>query len=193
MSQKSILMIVGDYVEDYEVMVPFQALMMVGHIVHAVCPGKKSGEFVPTSIHDFEGDQTYTEKRGHNFVLNATFDQVKPEDYDALLLPGGRSPEYLRLNPRVIEIVHHFSKSNKPLAAICHAPQILAVADVLKGKKCSAYPATGPDVTIAGGTYVSLPMTDALVDGNLITGPAWPALNSWLAKLVGALGTKIEV
>jgi protease I len=193
MSQKSILMIVGDYVEDYEVMVPFQALMMVGHIVHAVCPGKKSGEFVPTSIHDFEGDQTYTEKRGHNFVLNATFDQVKPEDYDALVLPGGRSPEYLRLNPRVIEIVHHFSKSNKPLAAICHAPQILAVADVLKGKKCSAYPATGPDVTIAGGTYVSLPMTDALVDGNLITGPAWPALNSWLAKLVGALGTKIEV
>lgn len=192
MSQKSILMIVGDYVEDYEVMVPFQALMMVGHIVHAVCPGKKSGEFVPTSIHDFEGDQTYTEKRGHNFVLNATFDQVKPEDYDALLLPGGRSPEYLRLNPRVIEIVHHFSKANKPLAAICHAPQILAVADVLKGKKCSAYPATGPDVTIAGGTYVNLPMTDALVDGNLITGPAWPALNSWLAKLVGALGTRIE-
>lgn len=193
MSRKSILMLVGDYVEDYEVMVPFQALLMVGHSVHAVCPGKKSGEFVPTCIHDFEGDQTYTEKRGNNFALNATFDQIKPEDYDALILPGGRSPEYLRLNPRVIEIVHHFSKANKPLAAICHAPQVLAAADVLKGKKCSAYPATGPDVTLAGGTYVNLPMTDALVDGNLVTGPAWPALNSWLAKLLAVLGTRIEL
>ena len=192
MSKKSILMLVGDYVEDYEVMVPYQALLMVGHSVHVVCPGKKSGEFVPTCIHDFEGDQTYTEKRGHNFELNATFDEVKPEDYDALLIPGGRSPEYLRLNPRVIEIVHHFSKTNKPLAAICHAPQVLAAAGVLKGKKCSAYPATGPDVTVAGGTYVNLAMTEALVDGNLITGPAWPALNAWLAKFIAALGTTVQ-
>jgi len=186
-------MVVGDYVEDYEVMVPFQALLMVGHSVHAVCPGKKSGDVVPTSIHDFEGDQTYTEKRGHNFALNATFDQIKPEDYDALVIPGGRAPEYIRLNPRVIEIVRHFSKANKPIAAICHAAQVLAAAGVLQGKKCSAYPATGPDVTLAGGTYVSLPMTDAIVDGNLVTGPAWPALNSWLAKFLGVLGTKIEV
>ena len=192
MANAKLLMIVGDFVEDYEVMVPFQALQMVGHTVHAVCPGKKAGEFVPTCIHDFEGDQTYTEKRGHNFELNATFDQVKPESYDALLIPGGRSPEYLRLNPRVIEIVHHFSKTNKPLAAICHAPQVLAVAGVLNGKKCSAYPATGPDVTVAGGTYVNLPMNEAMVDGNLITGPAWPALNAWLHKLLVALGTRLE-
>ena len=161
MSKKSILMIVGDYVEDYEVMVPFEALQMVGHTVHAVCPGKKSGEFVPTCIHDFEGDQTYTEKRGHNFVLNATFDHIKHEECDALMLPGGRSPEYIRLIPRVIEIVHHFTKANKPIAAICHAPQVLAAAGVLAGKKCSAYPATGPDVTLAGGTYVNLPMNEA--------------------------------
>ena len=192
MSKKSILMLIGDYVEDYEVMVPFQALMMVGHTVHAVCPNKKSGDFVRTAIHDFEGDQTYTEKVGHNFVLNATFDQIKPEDYDALLIPGGRAVEYIRLNPRVIEIVHHFSKANKPIAAICHAAQVLAAAGVLKGKKCSAYPATGPDVTLAGGTYVSLAMTDAITDGNLITGPAWPALHNWLAQLLAALGTKIE-
>lgn len=192
MSKKSILMLVGDYVEDYEVMVPFQALLMVGHAVHVVCPGKKAGEFVPTCIHDFEGDQTYTEKRGHNFALNATFDQIKPEEYHALMIPGGRSPEYLRLNPRVMEIVHHFSKANKPIAAICHAPQILAAAGVLRGKKCSAYPATGPDVTLGGGTYVSVAMTDAVVDGNLVTGPAWPALNSWLAKFLSVLGTKIE-
>jgi protease I len=193
MSKKSILMLVGDYVEDYEVMVPFQALLMVGHIVHAVCPGKKSGEFVRTAIHDFEGDQTYSEKRGHNFALNATFDQVKPEDYDALVIPGGRAPEYLRLNLRVIEIVHHFSKTNKPIAALCHGAQILATADVIQGKKCSAYPAVGPEVTQAGGTYVNLAMTDAIADGNLVTGPAWPAHPAWLAKFLGVLGTRIEL
>jgi len=193
MSKKSILMIVGDYVEDYEVMVPFQALQMVGHTVHAVCPGKKSGEFVRTAIHDFEGDQTYSEKRGHNFALNATFDQIKAEEYDALVLPGGRAPEYIRLNPRVLEIVRHFSKANKPIAAICHAAQILAAADVVKGKKCSAYPAVGPDVTQAGGTYVNLAMTDAVADGNLVTAPAWPAHPAWLAKFLTVLGTKIEL
>ena len=192
MAKKSILMIVGDYVEDYEVMVPFQALLMVGHTVHAVCPGKKSGEYVRTAIHDFEGDQTYSEKRGHNFTLNATFDQVKPEDYDALVIPGGRAPEYLRLNPRIIEIVHHFSKTNKPIAALCHGAQILATANVIQGKKCSAYPAVGPDVTQAGGTYVNLAMTDAIADGNLVTGPAWPAHPAWLAKFLGVLGTRIE-
>ncbi len=193
MSQKSILIIVGDYVEDYEVMVPFQALLMVGHSVQAVCPGKKSGEFVRTAIHDFEGDQTYSEKRGHNFELNATFEQIKPEEYDALVVPGGRAPEYIRLNPRVLEIVRHFSKANKPIAAICHAAQILAAAGVLDGKKCSAYPAVGPDVTQAGGTYVNLAITEAIADGNLVTAPAWPAHPAWLAKFLTVLGTKIEL
>src|SRR6202165_246309 len=193
MSKKSILMIVGDYVEDYEVMVPFEALQMVGHTVHAVCPGKKSGEFVATCIHDFEGDQTYTEKPGHNFALNATFDHVKPENYDALMIPGGRAPEYIRLNPRVIEIVHHFPKANKPIAAICHAAQILAAAGVLEGRKCSPYPAVGPDVTQAGDTYVNLAMTEAIADGNLVTAPAWPAHPAWLAKFLGVLGTRIEL
>ena len=192
MSKKSILMLIGDYVEDYEVMVPFQALLMVGHTVHAVCPGKKSGDMVPTCIHDFEGDQTYTEKRGHNFVLNATFDEIKHENYDALMIPGGRAPEYIRTIPRVLDIVRYFSKANKPIAAICHAPQVLAAAGVLTGKKCSAYTATGPDVTLAGGTYVELPMTDSLTDGNLVTGPAWPALNSWLGQFLAVLGTKIQ-
>jgi protease I len=182
MSRKSILMLVGDYVEDYEVMVPFQALLMVGHTVHAVCPGKKSGEVVRTAIHDFEGDQTYSEKRGHNFSLNATFEQIKPESYDALVIPGGRAPEYIRLNPRVIEIVHHFSKTNKPIAAICHAAQILAAAGVLEGKKCSAYPAVGPDVTLA-----------AVTDGNLVTAPAWPAHPAWLAQFLAVLGTRINL
>ncbi len=192
MAKKNILMLAGDYVEDYEIIVPFHALQMVGHTVHAVCPGKKSGEYVPTSIHDFEGDQTYTEKRGHNFSLNATFDQVKPEDYDALIIPGGRAPEYIRMNARVLEIVRYFMKENRPVAAICHAAQVLAAAGVLKGRKCSCYPATSPDVTLAGGTFVDVPMTEAVVDGNLVSGPAWPALQAWLAKFLSVLGTKTE-
>src|SRR5712672_1063648 len=153
MAQKKILMLVGDFVEDYEVMVPFQALQMVGHRVDAVCPGKKAGDKVRTAIHDFEGDQTYSEKPGHNFALNATFADVKEQEYDALVIPGGRAPEYIRLDPRVLEIVRHFSTANKPIAAICHGAQLLAAAGVLRGKKCSAYPACGPDVTSSGGTF----------------------------------------
>ena len=192
MSRKSILMLVGDYVEDYEVMVPFQALLMAGHTVDAVCPGKKSGEFVRTAIHDFEGDQTYSEKRGHNFSLNAAFEQVKPESYDALVIPGGRAPEYIRLNPRVLEVVRHFAQAGKPIAAICHGAQVLAAAGVLKGKKCSCYPAVSPDISLAGGTYAEVGMTEAVVDGNLVTAPAWPAHPTWLAKFLGILGTRIE-
>lgn len=192
MSRKSILMLVGDYVEDYEVMVPFQALLMAGHTVHAVCPGKKSGEFVRTAIHDFEGDQTYSEKRGHNFSLNATFEQVEPESYDALVVPGGRAPEYIRLNPRVMEVVRHFAQTGKPIAAICHGAQVLAAAGVLKGKKCSCYPAVSPDISLAGGTYAEVGMSEAVVDGNLVTAPAWPAHPAWLAKFLGVLGTRIE-
>lgn len=192
MAAKKILMIVGDFVEDYEVMVPFQTLLMVGHIVHAVCPGKKAGERVRTAVHDFEGDQTYSEKPGHNFTLNATFDEVKPETYDALVIPGGRAPEYIRLNEKVLEAVRHFAKANKPIAAICHGAQVLAAAGVIVGKSCSAYPAVGPDVKTAGGKYVDIPVDQAHVDGNFITAPAWPAHPEWLAKFLKVLGTKIE-
>ena len=192
MSGKKILMIVGDFVEDYEVMVPFQALQMVGHIVHAVCPDKKAEETVRTAVHDFEGDQTYTEKPGHNFQLNATFDEVTAEDYDALVIPGGRAPEYIRLNDKVIGITRHFSQANKPLATLCHGLQVLAAADVLEGKSCTAYPACGPDVTRAGGLYAHIPVNEAMVDGNLVTAPAWPAHPNWLAEFLKLLGTKIE-
>jgi protease I len=189
---KKILMLVGDYVEDYEVMVPFQALLMVGHTVHAVCPGKRAGQAIRTAVHDFEGDQTYSEKRGHNFSLNAAFDEVKPEDYDALVIPGGRAPEYLRLNPKVLEIVRHFAGAKKPLAAICHAAQILTAAGVVEGRRVSAYPAVAPEISRAAGKYVEVPMDQALVDGNLVTAPAWPAHPAWLAKFLEVLGTKIE-
>jgi protease I len=193
MAAKKILMIVGDYVEDYEVMVPFQALRMVGHVVHAACPGKKAGEAVRTAIHDFEGDQTYSEKRGHNFSLNATFDEIRAEDYDALVIPGGRAPEYLRLNAKVIDAVRHFTHTNKPIAAICHGAQILTVAGTVEGKNVSAYPAVAPEVNRAGGRYAEIPLDQAIEDGNLVTAPAWPAHPAWLSKFLGLLGTRIQL
>ena len=193
MAAKKILMLVGDYVEDYEVMVPFQALLMLGYQVDAICPDKKAGDFVRTSIHDFEGDQTYSEKRGHNFTLNCDFETARPESYDALVIPGGRAPEYLRLNDKVLAIVKHFATQEKPIAAICHGPQVLAAAGVLNGRECTAYPAVGPDVTNAGGKFVAIPVDKAHVDGNLVSAPAWPAHPDWLAKFLVVLGTKIDL
>ncbi len=187
MKHARLLLLAGDFVEDYEIMVPFQALQMVGHTVHAVCPGKKKGDQIRTAIHDFEGDQTYTEKRGHNFTLNATFDEIDPARYDGLIIPGGRAPEYLRLNPKVLDMIRHFAKANKPIAALCHGPQLLAAAGVIKGRKLNAYPACAPEVELAGGTYVTVDMTSAVVDGNLVTGPAWPAHPAWLAKFLEVL------
>lgn len=192
MASKKILMLVGDFVEDYEVMVPFQALQAVGHKVHAVCPDKKAGEKVRTAVHDFEGDQTYSEKPGHNFALNFTFDNVNPTDYDALVIPGGRAPEYIRLNKKVIEYTKHFIDANKPIASICHGAQLLVAAGGVKGRKVSCYPAVGPEVNAAGGEYQDIPVDKAFVDGNLVTAPAWPAHPDWIAKFLEVLGTKIS-
>lgn len=193
MAAKKILMLVGDFVEDYEVMVPFQALQMVGHHVHAICPEKKAGQVVRTAVHDFEGDQTYSEKPGHNFTLNATFSEVNVEDYDALVIPGGRAPEYIRLNDEVIRMVQHFARAEKPIAAICHGAQVLAAANVLEGKECSAYPACAPDVRRAGGTYADIAIDGAVTDGLLVTAPAWPAHPQWLSQFLQVLGTRIEL
>ncbi len=193
MAVKKILMLVGDYVEDYETMVPFQALQMVGHVVHAVCPDKKAGDTVRTAVHDFEGDQTYSEKPGHNFALNFDFDAVKAEDYDALVVPGGRSPEYLRLNAEVIGLVKAFGEAKKPIAAVCHGAQLLAAADVLQGRACSAYPACAPEVKLAGGEFVDIGVDQAHTEGNLVTAPAWPAHPAWLAAFLELLGTRITL
>ena len=193
MAAKKIRMLEGDYAEDYDTMVPFQALSMVGHTVHAACPGKKAGESVRTAIHDFEGDQTYSEKPGHNFTLNATFDTLRAEDYDALVIPGGRAPEYLRLNPQVIAAVQHFASANKPIAAVCHGAQLLAAAGAIEGRTCSAYPACAPEVRLAGGTYADIPVDQAHTDGNLVSAPAWPAHPAWLAQFLALLGTRISL
>ncbi len=193
MATKKILMLAGDYVEDYEVMVPFQMLQMVGHVVHAVCPGKKAGDKIPTAVHDFEGDQTYSEKRGHNFVLNATFNEVVTADYDALVIPGGRAPEYIRLNDRVLDIVRSFAQNKKPIASICHGAQVLIAAGVVGGRECMAYPALKPDIVRAGGTWIEVDgnFGNAHIDGNLVTAAAWPAHPEWIAKFLQILGTKI--
>jgi len=188
---KKLLMLVGDYAEDYETMVPFQALQAVGHTVHAVCPGKKSGDRVATAIHDFEGAQTYSEKRGHDFTLNQDFEQADADAYDGLVIPGGRAPEYLRLNEQVLELVRQFDRAGKPIAAVCHGAQLLAAAGILEGRTCSAYPACAPEVRLAGGTYAEIAIDQAHTDGNLVTAPAWPAHPAWLAQFLAVLGTRI--
>ncbi|MFA6946149.1 MAG: DJ-1/PfpI family protein [Pedobacter sp.] len=190
---KKLLFLTGDFTEDYETMVPFQMLEMVGYEVHTVCPGKKKGDTVKTAIHDFEGDQTYSEKPGHNFVLNYSFDAVKAEDYSGLVIAGGRAPEYLRLNQKILEIVKYFFKNNLPVAAICHGIQILTAANVVKGRKLTAYPAVGPEVTLAGGEFQDIPVNGAYVDGNLVTSPAWPAHPAFIREFLKVLGTTIKI
>lgn len=189
---KKILMLVGDFGEDYETMVPFQALSMVGHTVHAVCPDKRAGDWVMTAVHDFDGYQTYSEKPGHRFTLNASFAEIRGEDYDALVVPGGRAPEYLRMNREVIALVQHFAKAGKPIAAICHGAQLLAAAGVIRGKKVSAYPACAAEVELAGASYADVAVDQAVTDGALVTAPAWPAHPAWLAQFLTLLGTRIQ-
>lgn len=190
---KQILMLVGDYAEDYETMVPFQFLTALGYMVHAVCPDKKIGDHIATAIHDFEGEQTYSEKRGHNFAINYDFNQVNTANYVGLVVPGGRAPEYLRMNNRVIEIVREFDAAQKPIAAVCHGAQLLAAADILKNRTCSAYPACAAEVKMAGGQYADIAVTEAVTDGHLVTAPAWPAHPAWMAQFVKALGANIQI
>ena len=192
MAAKKILMLCGDYCEDYETMVPFQALLAVGHTVHAVCPDKKAGDSIKTAIHDFEGAQTYSEKPGHKFTLNASFADIQVASYDALVIPGGRGPEYLRTYPAVVAAVRHFFDAGKPVAAVCHGAQLLAGAGVLQGRTCSAYPACRVEVELAGGTYADIAIDAAVTEGNLVSAPAWPAHPAWISQFLALLGTRIS-
>ena len=190
---KKILLLVGDYVEDYEAMVPFQAMGSIGIEVHAIAPERKKGDVVPTAVHDFTGDQTYKELRGHNFAINKDFDTVNPDEYDGLYIAGGRSAEYIRLNKMVLEITKHFFEKDKPVAAICHGIQVLTAAGVLKGRTLTAYVAVGPDIEIAGGTWKNIPADQAIVDGNLVTSPAWPGHQAILQEFYKLLGITIQL
>jgi protease I len=188
MTNKRVLLLAGDFVEDYEIMVPYQTLLTMGVAVDAVCPGKRSGEQVRTAIHDFEGDQTYSEKPGHNFTLNASFEGVTAASYDGLLIPGGRAPEYLRLNSDVLQLVRDFNAAHKPIAAICHGIQILSAAGILANRTCTCYPACSPEIQFAGGHYSAVPLDSACVDGNLVTAPAWPAHPAFCREFLRLLG-----
>ncbi|ADY53229.1 intracellular protease, PfpI family [Pseudopedobacter saltans DSM 12145] len=189
---KRILMLAGDFVEDYEIMVPYQALLSVGLQVDVVCPDKKKGDSIATAIHDFVGFQTYAELRGHNFVINKSFDDVNLSDYDGLYVCGGRAPEYIRLNQKVLDYTRHFFEENKPVAAICHGIQILTAANVVKGKTLTAYPAVGPEITLAGGTYKEIPVDQAITEHNLTTSPAWPGHPAILKEFYKLLGISIH-
>lgn len=190
---KKVLLLVGDYVEDYEAMVPFQAMESVGIEVDTVAPDRKKGDVVPTAVHDFTGDQTYKELRGHNFSINKDFDSINTEDYDGLYIAGGRSAEYIRLNKRVLEITKDFFDKDKPVAAICHGIQVLTAAKVLQGRTLTAYVAVGPDIELAGGTWKNIPADQAVVDGNLVTSPAWPGHQNILKEFYKLLGVKITL
>ncbi len=192
-ASKSVLIITGDFTEDYEIMVPYQALVMLGYQVSVVCPGKKAGEKIATAIHDFEGFQTFTEKRGHDFQLNATFSEIDPKAFDGLLIPGGRAPEYLRLDGKVLDMIRYFFTANKPVGAICHGTQLLTAAGVAKGRKLTGYFAVEPEVTMAGGEFQKIEADDAFVDGNLVTGVAWPGHPKWLAHFIALMGAKIQL
>ncbi len=190
---KKVLLLVGDYVEDYEAMVPYQAMESVGISVDTVAPDRKKGDTVPTAVHDFTGDQTYKELRGHNFAINKDFDAINTDDYDGLYIAGGRSAEYIRLNKRVLEITKDFFEKNKPVAAICHGIQVLTAAKVLNGRTLTAYVAVGPDIELAGGTWKNIPADQAVVDGNLVTSPAWPGHQNILKEFYKLLGVNISL
>ncbi len=189
--KKTVLMLAGDFVEDYEVMVPYQALLSIGVHVDVVCPGKNKGESIATAVHDFVGYQTYVELKGHNFVLNKSFNEVVLDDYDGLYVCGGRAPEYIRLNERVLDIVRYFFEKDLPVAAICHGIQVLTAAEVLEGRVLTAYPAVGPDIKLAGGIYKEIGADEAITDGNLTTSPAWPGHPAILKEFYKMLGIKL--
>ena len=185
---KNVLILVGDFVETLEAFSPHDCMICLGHNVHTICPGKKAGDYVDTAVHDFVGHQTYNEKPGHRFAINFDLDDVDVTKYDGLVLPGGRAPEYLRLNEKVLELVVKFNEAKKPIAAICHGAQILtAIPDILKGRKISAYPACEPEVKLAGAEYQKIEVNDAITDGNFVTAPAWPANGVWMRQFAALL------
>ncbi|WP_128330839.1 DJ-1/PfpI family protein [Apibacter sp. HY039] len=191
--KKKILIFAGDFVEDYELMVPYQAMLSIGIEVDVICPDKKSGDSIATSIHDFVGFQTYQELRGHNFVINKTFTEVQVSEYDGLFITGGRAPEYIRLNNKIIEFTQHFFSNNKPVAAICHGIQVLTAANVIEGRTLTCYDAVGPEVILAGGNYKKVGPADTVLDGNLVTSPAWPGNAALLSEFYKLLGVKISL
>ncbi|HET7715423.1 MAG TPA: DJ-1/PfpI family protein [Bauldia sp.] len=193
MAGKKILMLVGDFTEEYEIFVFDQAMEAVGHEVDIVCPDKKAGELLHTSLHDFEGHQTYTEKLGHIHHVTKTFSKVDPADYDAVYIAGGRGPEYIRIDKRVQSILRHFHEHDKPIFTICHGVQVLmAVPESIRGKRVAGLQYCEPEVTAVGGVYVDVPPTGAHVDGKLVSAKGWTGLAAFMRECLKVLGTEIH-
>jgi protease I len=193
MPGKTILMLTGDFSEEYEIFVFEQAMHAVGHTVHVVCPDKRKGDILKTSLHDFEGDQSYTEKPGHNYILNKTFSEVKLADYDAVYVAGGRGPEYIRIDKRIQDIIRHFHEADKPIFSICHGVQVLIAVDgVVRGKEVAALQYCEPEVTLAGGKYIDVPPEGAHVDGKLVSAKGWPGLAAFMRECLKVLGTEVH-
>jgi len=176
---KKILLLAGDAVEALEIYYPYFRCLEEGYNVTIAAPSKKK---VQTVVHDFIGWDTYTESKGYLIEAHLCFEDVNPEGYDGLIIPGGRAPEYIRLNQNVPKIVAHFFEANKPVAAICHAALILTtVRQYLEGREMTAYIACKPDVEAAGATYIEEPLH---VQGNLISGHAWPDLPGFMKEFI---------
>ena len=193
MSGKKVLMLIGEYSEEYEIYVVEQALEALGHEVDIICPETKAGQMVRTSVHDFgPGVMTWTEHLGHNIEVNVDFDAVDTADYDAVYVAGGRGPEYIRTYPRIREIVREFHRDNKPIAAICHGLQVLvAVPEVIAGKRVAGLFTVEPEVALTDATYVKIGGKDALRDGNLVTAEGWTALAAFIREFIALLGTEV--
>ncbi|MBP7000865.1 DJ-1/PfpI family protein [Amaricoccus sp.] len=188
-----ILMLTGEFTEEYEIYVYQQGMEAIGHTVHVVCPDKKKGEMIRTSLHDFEGHQTYLERYGHLAEINKTFAEVDVTEYDAVYCAGGRGPEYIRTDKRVQAMVKHFHDEGKPIFTICHGVQILVAVDgVVKGKRVGALGACEPEVRLAGGTYVDLSPTESLIDGNMVSAKGWTALAAFMRDCNTVLGTEVR-
>jgi protease I len=183
-----ILMLAGDAAESLEVMYPYQRLLEEGYDVDIAAPSKKKLQFV---VHDFvDGYDTYTEKPGYTWQADVAFSDVKPENYIALVIPGGRAPEYIRNDPDVQRIVKHFFGDQKPVAQLCHAPLVLAAAGVLSGRRTAAYPALAPDVRAAGAQFID---SEAVVDGNMVSARAWPDHPAWMREFMALLRSRVSV
>lgn len=178
----TVLLLTGDAAEDLEVMYPYQRLLEEGYQVHIAAPAARKLQFV---VHDFvDGFDTYTEKLGHTWPADIALDDVNPADYVALVVPGGRAPEYLRTNPTALAVAAHFLETGKPIAALCHGPILLAATGALGGRSVSAYPACAPDVRAVGATWVD---SSAHIDGAIVTGRAWPDHPDWMRAFLKVL------
>lgn len=169
-----VLILAGDAAEDLEVMYVKYRLAEAGHEAHVSAPTTRPIKLV---VHDFEeGFDTYVERPGRACPVDVPFASVDPSDYAAIVIPGGRAPEFIRVDPEVRRIVVHFFAEDKPVGTLCHGPQVPAALGLLQGRRSSGFPPLAPDIELAGGEYVD---GAAVVDGNMVSCRGWGDLAEW--------------